>query len=454
MQLKRMKSSKSNRKRLFVALLLAVAFPSIHAQEGMERTAMEIIGEMNPGWNLGNTLEAINWRTSNPPIDENYGVGTETHWQSVKTSKQIIEFVKQQGFKAVRIPCNWMCGHIIDPQTHTIDPAWILRVKEVVKYCTDIGLYVVLNDHYDGGWVERSFDNITEDNVKEKETVMKNIWTQIATEFAEFDEHLLFAGLNEPDVDNQAKTNVLLRYEQAFIDAVRATGGNNAKRVLIVQGPSTDIDKTYSYMNSLPKDVVEGKLMLEVHYYSPWQFCGMEKDEDWGKMFYYWGSMNHSGGSPQRYGSQYEEAYMERQLDKMYSKFVEKGIPVIIGEYGANWRIVDENQTLHNQSIWYFYERINSLAAQRGMAAFAWDINYCNRPSMTIINRALKTIYNSYMMQGIKEAVTNIRQLNSIGGEECLDIYDLQGRKVEPGNGITPYKRGVYLQPGKAMLVK
>ena len=74
-----------------------------------------------------------------------------------------------------------------------------------------------------------------------------------------------------------------------FIDAVRATGGNNAVRNLIVQGPSTDIGKTDNLFGDMPTDVVKDRLMVEVHYYTPWTFCGLEKDEDWGRMAYFWG---------------------------------------------------------------------------------------------------------------------------------------------------------------------
>ena len=205
-----------------------------------DKTAAEIAYEMMPGWNLGNTLESGNGNSQNY---KNSGLSTETSWQKTPTTKAVIDYVKAQGFRSVRIPCAWVMGHISDATTYTIDPQWMARVKEVVDYCIDNGLYVVINDHWDGGWLQENISATGTAKEKNKE-VLTAIWKQIAEYFCDYDEHLLFAGLNEPDCGDQNKTNALQKYEQAFIDAVRATGGNNAKRTLVVQGPSTNIDNT------------------------------------------------------------------------------------------------------------------------------------------------------------------------------------------------------------------
>src|SRR5690606_3660813 len=116
----------------------------------------------------------------------------------------------------------------------------------------------------------------------------KAFWEQIATHLRGFDEHLLFASANEPAVEDATQMAVLKSYHQTVIDAVRSTGGKNANRVLVVQGPTTDIEKTNKLMTTLPTDKAANKMMVEVHYYSPWNFAGLTKDESWGKMFYYW----------------------------------------------------------------------------------------------------------------------------------------------------------------------
>jgi len=417
----------------YITILFLILSLIAHA-DGLDKTSLEIAKEMAPGWNLGNTLEATG-----------DGLNAETSWQSTKTTKELIDYIAELGFKSIRIPCSWYIH--FNQNTTTVNPAWMARVKEVVDYCIDAGLYVVLNDHWDGGWLENSFDDISAATIAAKSDTLKTIWTQIATTFNnDYDEHLLFAGLNEPAVDTQGKTNALIQYEQAFIDAVRATGGNNAKRVLIVQGPGTDIDKTCQYMTTMPDDIVEGKLAVEVHYYAPWQFWGMMQDESWGKMFYYWGADNHYSGSTHN-ATWGEEDYMAAELDKMKTQFGDKGYAVIIGEYGANWRAITgtgESQDSHNASIKYFYKMMNQLAVARGMVPMAWDTNYCSRPTFTIINRSSLSIYNQYMYEGIFEGVTDeIPAISAVSSSvEDTALFDLQGRRI-----VSP--SGLYIQEGK-----
>lgn len=362
-------------------------------------TAREIAKQMYPAWNLGNTLE--------PPGNS---TSAETSWQPTKTNQQILDYVKKLGFKAVRIPCSWNC-HATNGK---IDAAWMARVKEIVDYCINDGLYVMLNDHWDSGWIEvDGFTNLSESNVTAKLELLKTYWTQIAETFRDYDEHLLFAALNEPNCDNQAKTDVLLRYEQGFIDVVRATGGNNAKRTLIVQGPSTDIDNTDNFYDIAKlKDSATDALMFEVHYYSPWNFCGMEKDESWGRMAFYWGADNHVSGS--QYNSTWgEETYLRDQFLKMKRKFVDKGIPVILGEYGCQWRdlssLSGENQAKHDASVKLFYKLVNQYAVNDGIVPVVWDINHTNREGtkgmMTIVDRANLSIFCQLAMDGITEGV-------------------------------------------------
>ena len=373
------------------------------AQGGMEQTAAQIAARMGVGWNLGNTLEAGDKANS---FTNKGGLAAETAWQGTQTTQQVIDYVKSLGFKSVRIPCAWVMGHISDVADYTIDPAWMARVKQVADFCIKAGLYVVVNQHWDGGWLE---NNIAADSLKERnKEVLRKVWTQIATTFRDYDEHLLLAGLNEPNADTQAAVDNLLEYEQVFVDAVRATGGNNARRILIIQGPGTDINKTDQFFNTLPNDPAgEGRLMMEVHYYNPWQFWGMEKDEDWGNVFYYWGSGNHVEGSKHN-ATWGEEADLRSQLQKMKTKFGDRGIPVYIGEFGANWRIVSgegESQEKHDASIKAHYKAFIQTALEMGMVPVIWDINYCNRPSMTLIDRSNLKVYNTLMMDGIREAM-------------------------------------------------
>ncbi|MBQ9677140.1 MAG: glycoside hydrolase family 5 protein [Prevotella sp.] len=445
-------------KRLLTICILITSACILHAQSGLDKSATEIAKEMMPGWNLGNTMEAaINWG-SNPAavFNNNGGLASETAWQGTKTTQQIIDFVKAQGFRSVRIPCAWVYGHISNATNYTIDATWMARVKQIVDYCINDGLYVILNDHWDGGWLEEHINATGTTKTKNKE-VLKSIWTQIATEFKDYDEHLVFAGLNEPNVEQQSVVTSLVEYEQVFIDAVRATGGNNAKRLLVVQGPSTDTEKTCNWMtNKMPNDPIGNKLAIEIHFYYPWNFWGMTKDESWGNMFYYWGSGNHVSGSTHNatYG---EESDMKALADRLKTCFVDKGIPVINGEYGVIWRTnisgVNESQEKHNASIKAYYKTMNKLCMERGIVPLAWDTNSTGNNQMTIINRSNLAIYNPYMMEGIKEAmeelgITAIAKIKANPYQNNPRIYNLHGQQVQKP------QHGIFIQNGKKYVVR
>ena len=385
------------------------------------RTANEVAQDMYPGWNLGNTLESCD---ANNLFNNNGGTACETGWQPTKTTKEVIDAVKAAGFKSVRIPCSWICGHVsggteADPQ---IDAAWLARVKQIVDYCVEDGLYVVLNDHWDGGWIEvqgftsstSSFRAMTDDEVNAKIVTLKSLWTRIAEAFKGYDEHVIFAGLNEPFQEynlfssrHEALTPILMKYNKAFVEAVRATGGNNANRILVVQGPSVNIASTISYMpaSSLPEEA--GKLMVEVHFYDPGQFCGTF-DASGDNAYYYWGNGNHSTNHNAGWG---EESYMQEQFGNLKTAFTSKGFPVIIGEYaGLQRTITGGDQAKHDASVKAFYQCVNEYATNNGIVAFAWDTNDVaglgkESGSSTIIGRAAKSVVGQNAMDGILAGV-------------------------------------------------
>ena len=371
----------------------------------MSKTAMDIAKLMYPGWNLGNTMEA----GSSDNLWKNVGIDTEMGWQSTKTTQQVIDLVKAQGFKSVRIPCAWVMGHITDAENCTIDPAWMKRVKEVVDYCISDGLYVIINQHWDGGWMEHNGFTSATDIEKTKSQLTK-IWTQIATNFRDYDEHLIFAGLNEPGVGDGTgsiigKADMAARlaiYEQTFIEAVRATGGNNSLRVLVVQGPNTSIDDTVGneYFSKL-NDSATDRLMMEVHFYDPYQFTQMNEDASWGKMWYYWGDANKSGDADRT--STNNESFVAKQMAKMKTAYVDKGVPVVIGEFGANQRWAVGKDALHDASIKAYYKSVVESAINNGCVPFVWDTN--SNLGMTTLNRATLKVGNVNMMDGITAGV-------------------------------------------------
>ncbi|MBQ9230436.1 MAG: glycoside hydrolase family 5 protein [Prevotella sp.] len=369
--------------------------------------AKKVASQMAPGWNLGNTMEATG-----------EGLAAETSWQPTVTTRELIDFVKRSGFRSVRIPCSW---NIHADTQGNIDKQWMARVKEIVDYCVNDGLYVVLNDHWDSGWIEvmgfsktnKEFEVVDEQTIQLKVARLQYIWRQIAVAFKGYDEHLLFAGLNEPFQEHslfhdkhKELTPILQRYNQAFVNAVRSTGGKNKKRILVVQAPGTNIssatNETIDF--TMPVDPVgKGRLMVEVHYYDPWDFCGQQ---DGGKRF--WGQRQHVEGSP--YTCEWgEENWVASQFASMKKKFYDHGYPVILGEYGINWREIGDFQEVHDASVKAWYKVVTQEAISNGCVPMLWDINrpdhHGEKGTMTVIDRANLKVFSTVALDGIMEGV-------------------------------------------------
>lgn len=300
-------------------------------REGL--TALEATRLMGNGINLGNTLEACD---NNVGIKTNAPLSYETHWGQPKTTQAMIDGMKAAGFDTIRIPVAWMTNatHLYEGD-YTIDADYMDRVEEVVRYARKAGMYVIINDHWDGGWYGMFGSESAETRALAMEAY-KGMWQQIAERFRDYSDYLIFESANEElggrfdensplycsdsvvtyltDDERYALTNEI---NQTFVDVVRATGGNNAARFLLIAGYSTDINQTCDDRFQMPKDTVDSKLMVSVHYYDPWSYCGASSAVSatkWGKV------------------SDYE--YMDQQLAKM-TKFTEAGYGVVIGEYGA-----------------------------------------------------------------------------------------------------------------------
>lgn len=357
--------------------------PAAPDSSGMSSNASQLAAKIKVGINIGNTLEAI---------------GGETNWGNPKITRELIRKIKNSGFNSVRLPCSW--DQYSDSSTAKIDNQWLNRVKEVVQYCVDENMYVFLNIHWDGGWLE---NNCTQDKQEQNNAKQKAFWEQIATHLRDFDEHVIFAGTNEPNVDNATQMSVLKTYLQTFIDAVRSTGGKNSYRVLVIQGPSTDVEKTNQLMNELPVDTVANRLMAEVHYYSPYQFTLMGEDADWGKMFYYWGKDNHSTTDTERNPTWGEEDFVDSMMNMMKTKFVDKGIPVVLGEYCAMKRttLSGDNLALHLKSRAYFTEYVTRRAKANGLLPFYWDIGGTGAADTGIFNRNNYTVFDQQILDAL-----------------------------------------------------
>jgi len=266
---------------------------------------------MGLGVNIGNTLEnTATWETGwgNPPI-----------------TKEYVQSLKALGFNVVRLPVAW------DTYAHNgqIDRDKIKRVAEVADWITSTGMFCVINIHWDGGWIDsddkKRFAKTYHTFSPEAEQKYQSYWRQIASYFADRDQHLVFESLNEESnfdgagSDKQAYAT-LGHVNQLFIDTVRASGGNNATRLLIIAGYNTDFEKTTNGKFILPKDTIPHKLLLSVHYYTPWPFAGMTHDESWGKMRPTW-------GTPE------DIAELNSNFDKMEAFSKQNDIPAFVGEF-------------------------------------------------------------------------------------------------------------------------
>ncbi|MBD0822401.1 cellulase family glycosylhydrolase [Aestuariibaculum marinum] len=355
---------------------------------GMSSTAQEIAAKISLGWNLGNTLEAT---------------GGETAWGNPMVTKELITSVKANEFNAIRIPCSWN-QYLEDETNAKLKESWLNRVKEVVQYCIDNDMHVILNIHWDGGWLENNVNETSKTNVNAKQ---KAFWEQIAIHLRDFDERLLFASANEPNAEDEGQMAVLNSYHQTFIDAVRSTGGKNAYRTLVVQGPSTDVEKTNTLMTNLPVDNVQNRLMVEVHYYTPYQFALMTEDATWGKMFYYWGANYHSSTDNSRNASWGEEADLQNYFKLMKSQFVDKGIPVVLGEFAAIKRenLSGENLQLHLNSRAYYLKSVVQQAKANGLLPFYWDAGNMGNHSSALFNRTNNTVYDQQALDALKDGL-------------------------------------------------
>lgn len=326
---------------------------------------------MSPAINIGNTLEnTTTW---------------ETGWGNPHITKEFVEGLARLGFKTVRLPVAW--------DTYAVDGRVqadkLGRVREVVDWITGAGMFCVVNIHWDGGWIDSgSKDKYPTTHATfspEAEKKFRWYWEQISTFFAGKNEKLIFEALNEEtNFSNEGSTEkayaTLTRVNQLFIDTVRKTGGNNPKRLLIVTGQNTDIEKTCSSAYKLPKDTVPGRLFISVHYYTPWQFCGLTEDADWGKATPTWGSPD-------------DVRKLDQLFDKMKEFCTRNDIPAFIGELG----VTTKNKEPESRVRWM--SAVMNAALSRKMVPALWDTGgdisrhdpYAASPELVQTLRSLKT---------------------------------------------------------------
>lgn len=297
------------------------------------------------GFNLGNTFEST-WGFSPP-------------------TQAVFNSAAEAGFNAIRIPCAWDFN--ANQITYQIDPAYMAQVKQAVDWSLAAGMHVMINIHWDGGWMENNIGDEVDSVIDAK---LRSYWTQIATEFADYDNRLLFAAANEPNVHSIAENNTLMAYYDTFIDAVRTVGGNNTNRWLVLQGGGDT-----SWFTTLPSDPTPGRLMVEYHNYTPSLFTIIHTDQTWGNTIYFWGAAYQHSEDPARNFIFPAEGYTDSGFQQLKEQFVDKGIPVLIGEFQAAGKtfLTGEAAAYNRASTLYWNKYLVDSAHAHGLSPFYWS---------------------------------------------------------------------------------
>lgn len=337
--------------------------PASVSESMRDITTFELVREMGYGINMGNTLEACgDWIQGDSPSSY------ETAWGSPVVTQEMIQTYSDAGFGVLRIPVAWS-NMMVDDGTYTINPEYAARVKEVVDWALGTGMYVIVNIHWDNGWVNTFPEN--------KEECMKRfvrMWTQIAEIFEDYGDKLIFEGQNEElgwesiwtswsGTDEQKAESYALVNEvnQAFVDTIRSGGGNNPLRHLLIPGYNTGIDSSCDPLFKMPDDPAN-RMAISVHYYNPSTLCIIDSDQSWGK-------------ARKKWGHEKDMAELERCMNMLKEGFIDKGIPVIVGEYGC----FGDNKEREVKTYWM--TTVSKAMYDIGACPVLWDTpgGECNR---------------------------------------------------------------------------
>jgi len=324
-----------------------------------DNPAFVFVKDMGIGVNIGNTLDAINNHVSDTPAGE-------TGWGNPLITKEFVQALKNHGYKTIRLPVTW--AEFLGPAPDfTIDPERMNRAEEVVRWILDEDLYCILNLHHDGGTSPKSWILNAGNDPEGINKQLAAVWTQIADCFRDCSDKLILEAMNEVGFDNlwnrwnpatsgtkSDAFGILNMLNQTFVDTVRGTGSNNANRFLLVSGYWTDFQNTADPLFKMPNDTAENKLLLSLHYYTPATFCILDEDASWGKNRREWGS-----------SEDYDE--LKNLFAILRKPFTDKGIPIILGEYGVNMRNKDEPSRVR------WMTAVTQTSLDNNMCPILWD---------------------------------------------------------------------------------
>jgi endoglucanase len=398
-------------------------------------TGYQLVDDMKIGWNLGNSFDSLG--------------GDETAWGNPVTTKPMIDMIAAKGFKTVRIPVSWG-EHVGGGPSYTIESARLDRVQAVVDYCLSNGMYAIVNMHHENAWMKPTY--ATESAATAE---MKAIWTQIANRFKTYSDYLVFETMNECRVEGSTdewnggsdeNRDVINHFNKAALDAIRATGGNNAQRwVIISTHAATSLDIAIKSL-VIPND---SKLLISQHTYYPYTFCLQS-------------------GSPSTWGTTQEKEDMDIELDRIRNFWDVKGLPVVIGEWGS----IDKNNTQTRAAHAEYYA---SGVRLRGMLGVWWDNGYTGSEGFAILDRTNLTWFRPEIADALMRGAANPIS-SPFPGFDCSQypewdaatIYDPAGIRVRyngnvyenkwwtmgenPEDSITQYDVWTYLGPCSSSL--
>lgn len=418
-------------------------------------TARQWNQEVTAGWNLGNQLECPPSGWNNESTD--FGnpanaMQAETAWGNPVVTQQMLQAVKEAGFNAVRIPVRWQC-HITDAENMTIDPLWLQRVKEVVGYALAYDMKVIINSHHDM-WLESRPTYHYKEYNNQKLTLL---WTNIANAFKDYGYDLAFAGTNEVHVPNNwnaptaENLSVQNSYNQTFVDAVRATGGNNLKRHLVIQTYTCNADYGVNGQLIVPSDVEgNGKeyMSVEFHYYNPYDYCSGTSASEGG--VYYWGQAYAQYGKI----SDSKETAMRNAFQQVTDAWGSQGLGVVMGEWGVSDHWLTTYKERMHENMTYYCKTLIIEARQQGISTFVWDNNTFGNGTEKygIFDRHNNmSLVADWILTGIQQGIaTGISSPNITSsasslpakkvlyqGKVCIwkgdKLYNLQGQELQKG---------------------
>lgn len=329
---------------------------------GIDSPANKFVRDMKIGWNLGNTLDA--YSDQNKTNEMAY----ESDWCGIVTTKEMVDEIKAAGFQTMRVPVSWH-NHVSLEGSYTISEAWLNRVQEIVDYAIDNDMHVIINIHHDNS---TSYMYPSKEYLEQSKAYVAAVWKQVAERFADYDEHLIMEGLNEPrligtsdewwlDLNKQQcveAVQCINELNQVFVDTVRASGGYNGERYLLVPGYAASLQGATNQYFEMPQDIAgnEKKILMEVHAYTPYNFALQGPGE--------------SGSTDQwSVDDEASTAEIDELMDTLYERYVRNGIGVVIDEFGAR----DKGGNVQARTAFAAY--YIAAARQRGITCCLWDNN-------------------------------------------------------------------------------